>query len=105
MIQVEVERWVGEGMLEEFHGALLELRGAAARREGFWGGELLARIDDPHHCSAFSTWRSLADWRDWEKSEDRRRVNVRIAPLLDEPETVIVRMTMQGPPGGGDPQP
>ena len=63
-------------------------------RRGFV--ELLARIDDPHHCSVISHWRSLADWRDWEKSEDRRLANVRIAPLLDEPETVIIRTPLQG---------
>ena len=38
MIQVEVERWVAEGMLEPFRQAVLELRGSAARQEGFWGG-------------------------------------------------------------------
>jgi heme-degrading monooxygenase HmoA len=91
MIQVEVERWVAEGMLEEFRGALLELRGAAACREGFWGGEFLVRVDDPHHCAAISHWRSLEDWQGWEGSEDRRRLSARLAPLLDEPETVIVR--------------
>ena len=94
MIQVEVERWVAEGMLELFRKAVLELRGSAARQEGFWGGELLARIDDPHHCVSISHWRSIEDWREWEASEERRLLNARTAPLLDEPETVIIRTTL-----------
>jgi len=91
VIQVEVERWVEEGVMDEFRQALLDMRGGAARCEGFWGGELLVRVDDPHHCAAISHWRSIEDWREWEASEERRRLNARLAPLLAEPETVIVR--------------
>ena len=54
----------------------------------------MARIDDPHHCVSISHWRSIEDWREWEASEERRLLNACTAPLLDEPETVIIRTTM-----------
>ena len=46
MIQVEVDRWVAEGMLDDAHRLIRELRMLATGFPGFLSGSLFQRIDD-----------------------------------------------------------
>ncbi len=90
MILVEVDRWVAEGMLQLAIPEIKRLRDEASKFEGFIDGYLLQRIDDPHHIESTSTWRSKGDWLKWRNSEIRHDITVRVAPMLDEPETLRV---------------
>lgn len=90
MIQVEVDRWVAEGMLEEAIKCIEELRQQASKAKGFKGGHLMRRVGDSHHVESVAFWESIEDWHDWEHSETRHDINMKIAPMLDEPESVLL---------------
>ena len=88
MIRVEVDRWVAEGMMAEATREIVHLREESSKFEGFVDGYLLQRVEDSHHCVAMSTWRTFEHWSAWEHSEARHDINAKIAPMLDEPESV-----------------
>ncbi len=90
MIQVEVDRWVAEGMIEEAHAVIRKIRTVASTRSGFLSGNLLQRVDDHHHCCSVAQWASMEDWKAWERSEERRTLNAKVAAMLTEPETTII---------------
>ncbi|PLX43747.1 MAG: hypothetical protein C0609_07485 [Deltaproteobacteria bacterium] len=90
MVQVEVDRWVAEGMLDEAHKLIRELRIIASGYPGFLSGSLFQRVEDHHHCSSVSRWQSKRDWDNWVASEARHTIASKISPMLDEPETVVI---------------
>jgi len=90
MIQVEVDRWVTEGMLEGAHKLIRQMRVVASGFPGFLSGSLFQRVDDYHHCSSVSRWQSIKNWENWYASEERRAIASKIAPMLDEPETILI---------------
>ena len=90
MVQVEVDRWVAEGMLEDAISYIEELRQQASKAKGFKGGQLMKRVEDSHHVESVAFWENIEDWRNWEHSEIRHKINIKIAPMLDEPESVLL---------------
>ena len=67
-----------------------ELRAAAIRQPGYISGETLIDIDDHKTIVVVSTWRSMEDWKRWEASEERDRLEANMAPLLSQPPTIRI---------------
>jgi quinol monooxygenase YgiN len=82
MIRVIIERHVKER--EQIQPLLRELRTAAMRYRGYVTGETLVSTEDSLTVVVISTWRSLEEWKIWEKSETRVKLYQRIEPLLVE---------------------
>jgi heme-degrading monooxygenase HmoA len=90
MVRVVIQRHLKEGKKGDLMPLLRELRTAAMNQPGYITGETLASTGDPSVISVLSTWRSLEDWKRWEKSEPRVRLYKQIEPLLLEKPKVIV---------------
>jgi heme-degrading monooxygenase HmoA len=91
MIRVIIKRQTKKG--ESVLMLLRELRAAAIRAPGYVTGETLVSTEDDSIVVVISTWRSLNDWEEWEKSETRARLYQQIEPLLvEKPEVRIFRI-------------
>jgi quinol monooxygenase YgiN len=90
MIRVLIERRLVPGSEERLRLAMRELRQQAMDRDGYISGETHRDVADPSHYLILSTWRSRDDWDTWARSEARRLVEARMAPMLTSPERVTV---------------
>ena len=88
MIRVFIERKAKEP--ERLLIPLRELRAAAMKPVGYISGETLVSTADSSNLVIVSTWQSLKDWKSWEKSEQRIKLEEKIKPLLAEPCTVKI---------------
>ena len=73
---------------------LRELRAAALHHPGYVTGETLSSTADPSIISVLSTWRSLEDWKAWEKTETRLKVYEKIESLLAEKPKISLYQVM-----------
>ena len=94
MLRIIIERHVKENKQGDLMSLLRELRAAALHQPGFVTGETLANTEDASIISTLSTWRSLDDWKAWEKSESRNRLHQQIEPLLVEKPRVSIYQVM-----------
>jgi len=94
MIRILVERHLKEGKRGGLMPLLRELRAAALHHPGYVTGETLASTADPSIISVVSTWRSLEDWKAWEKTETRLKVYEKIESLLVEKPKISVYQVM-----------
>ena len=94
MVQVEVDRRVSEGFLKEATRLIQQLRKEASRTAGFVDGYLLQRVDDSHRIESTATWSSLKGWQVWETSEVRHNIDMKIAPMLDEPAATRISIPL-----------
>ena len=94
MLRIIIERHVKENKQGELVTLLRELRTAAVHQPGYVTGETLANTEDASIISTLSTWRSLEDWKAWEKSESRNRLNRQIESLLREKPRVSIYEVM-----------
>jgi len=83
MIRVIITRQVMQR--EKMSVLLREVRAAVMPYPGYVSGEILISTEDRNVVAVISTWRSLADWKRWEKSEQRSNILRRIEPILVAP--------------------
>ena len=86
MIRVFIERKAREP--ERLLIPLREIRAAAMKQRGYISGETLVSTEDNSDLVIVSTWQTLKDWKNWEKSEQRIKLEEKIKPLLAKPCTV-----------------
>ncbi len=94
MIRVIIERHLKEGKREELAPLLMKLRTEAMQHPGYVTGETLVSTEDDSLITVLSTWRSLDDWKAWEKSEPRVKLYWQIDSLLQEKPKVSTRQIM-----------
>lgn len=94
MVRIVIERHLKEGKREDLMPLLRELRAVAMHQPGYVTGETLGSTGDPSIISVLSTWRSLEDWKAWEKSEQRIKLYKQIEPLLVEKAKVSIYQVM-----------
>ena len=94
MIRVVIQRHLKEGKKGDLLPLLRALRTAAMNYSGYIHGESLVGTDDPSIISVLSTWRSLEDWKAWEKSGQRVKLYEKIESLLVEKPKVSVYQIM-----------
>ena len=94
MVRIVIERHLKEGRRGDLMPLLREIRTVAMHQPGYVTGETLASTQDPSIISVLSTWRSLEDWKAWEKSEPRIKLYKRIEPLLVEKPKVSIYQVM-----------
>jgi len=93
MIRVVIERHLKEGKRGDLLPLLRELRAAAMHQPGYITGETLASTEDRSIISVLSTWRSLEDWKVWEKTEPRIRLYKKVESLLvGKPKVTIYQI-------------
>ncbi|RLB04166.1 MAG: antibiotic biosynthesis monooxygenase [Deltaproteobacteria bacterium] len=84
-IKVIIERRVKKGMDTDLAKLMRELRAKAMLAKGYISGETLRAHDDPTLYLVISTWKSLDDWRAWEKNPVRKEIQTKIDSILEEP--------------------
>jgi len=94
MIRVIIERHPKEGETGELMLRLRELRAAAIHQPGYITGETMANTEDASDITVLSTWRSLEEWKAWEKSETRSKLCQTVASLLSEKHKVSTYLIM-----------
>ncbi len=94
MIRVIIERHLRAGKRREFIDLLNKFRAAVIKQPGYISGETLASIEDAFIISVLSTWRSMDDWKRWEDSEQRLKLEQEIEPLLLESPKIIIYQVM-----------
>jgi len=94
MVRIVIERHLKEGKKGDLLPLLRELRAVAMHQSGYVTGETLSSAGDPSIISVLSTWRSLEDWKAWEKSEPRIKLYKKIESLLVEKPKVTIYQVM-----------
>jgi heme-degrading monooxygenase HmoA len=75
---------------EDIGRLLLELRMAAMPRKGYVSGETLVSTKSGSTILVISTWQSLEQWKAWETSEERAKINRKIEPLLSRKPAIKI---------------
>jgi len=94
MVRILIERHLKAGKRGELIHLLKELRTSAIHQPGYVSGETLSSLEDASIISVLSTWQSLEDWKTWEESEPRLKLEQQIEPLLIETPKVSIYHVM-----------
>ncbi len=87
MVRILIERHLKAGKRGELIHRLRELRTAAIHQPGYISGETLSSLEDASIVSVLSTWQHLEDWKNWEESETRSKLEEQIEPpLIEKPK-------------------
>ncbi len=81
-VKIFIKRKNVEDNIIELTVLLKKLRSLTLNQPGYIYGETLRRIDQPDECMVISTWRSLRDWENWLKNEERISLQSEIDLLL-----------------------
>jgi len=98
MIKIVIERKAKEG--ERLLTLLRDSRAAAMKQPGYISGETLVNAEDNTEFVVISTWQSVKDWKGWEKSEERARLEKKIRALLAEAPRVRAYRYLSQPKAG-----
>jgi heme-degrading monooxygenase HmoA len=69
-------------LLPKISSILMDLRSMALKQPGYISGETMRNIENPNEFLVISTWRSLEDWINWFKNEEREKLEGRIDNIL-----------------------
>ena len=83
-VKIIIKRRVQTDKEADLLPLLNKLRSSAVTESGYISGETMRSVDDPEEYLVISTWKSLDSWREWESSEQRRKIQEKIDGLLKE---------------------
>ncbi|MBI2767766.1 MAG: antibiotic biosynthesis monooxygenase [Chloroflexi bacterium] len=89
-VKVLIRREIIPGNERIVQELLVQLRTQALKEPGYVSGETLINSENPHAMVVISTWSNQADWRRWQESETRKRLDGQLQGLLAAPESVQV---------------
>ncbi len=81
-VKVLIKRKISQDQAKALIPLVRQMRASAATQEGYITGETLRSLDKPDEFLVISTWQSSEDWKNWLKSEDRKKVQEKIDALL-----------------------
>jgi len=87
-IKVLIKRKIRPEKEKELSEVMKELRSIAIRTTGYISGETLRSIEEPSLHVVFSTWKSIEDWKSWVNSSERKALEQKTVPILEEPTKV-----------------
>lgn len=87
LVKVYIKRNIKKGKEKELFVLIKELRSRAMNQEGYISGENLVSTDDPQKLMVVSTWQGLENWTNWEKSDERKKIEVQLEELQSSPTT------------------
>jgi len=83
-VKIMIKRTIHEGQIEGLTPMISELRTLASKQHGYISGETLRSIDNPGEYMVISTWNSVGDWKEWELSKERNKIQSQIDMLLGD---------------------
>ncbi len=84
-VRIIIDRKVKKGRESDFSKLLRELRLKAVPSKGYISGETLRALDDPNNYIVITTWQKINDWKNWEKSPERKKIQNKIEKLMARP--------------------
>ncbi|MDX2440454.1 MAG: antibiotic biosynthesis monooxygenase family protein [Desulfobacterales bacterium] len=81
-VKVLIRRHVPEEKAREIIPLVREMRSLATNHVGYISGETLRNLESPEEFMVISTWESSKDWKEWLKSEDKKKIQAKIDSLL-----------------------
>ena len=87
-IKILIERKIKPGKEKELSEVVNELRSIAIRTPGYISGETLRSTEEPSLHLVISTWKSIEDWKSWVNSSERKALEQKTVPILEEPTKV-----------------
>ena len=81
-VKILIKRHVPEEKAREIIPLVREMRSMATKNEGYISGETLRNLERPEEFMVISTWQSSQDWKEWLRSDDRKKVQDKIDALL-----------------------
>src|SRR5210317_546899 len=81
-VKVLIKRKISQDQARALIPLVRQMRASAATQAGYITGETLRSLDNPEEFLVISTWQSSGDWKNWLKSEDRKKVQDKIDDLL-----------------------
>jgi heme oxygenase (mycobilin-producing) len=81
-IRVFIKRHIKMGRLEKVVAMLEEFRSMAKKEPGYISGETLINHYDAQSIMVVSTWGTVEEWVNWERSDKRAANEAKIEPLL-----------------------
>ena len=81
-VKVLIKRKISQDRAKALIPLVRQMRASAATQAGYITGETLRSLDNPEEFLVISTWQSSGDWKNWLKSEDRKKVQDKIDDLL-----------------------
>jgi len=81
-VKILIKRHVPEEKAREIIPLVREMRSLATKNEGYISGETLRNLERPEEFMVISTWQSSQDWKEWLRSDDRKKVQDKIDTLL-----------------------
>ncbi|MDH5560394.1 MAG: antibiotic biosynthesis monooxygenase [Deltaproteobacteria bacterium] len=83
-IKVLIKRKIISDKYAELAELLKQMRTSCTQQPGYISGETLNRLDKPGENLVISTWKTLEDWQNWQKSPSRIDIQENIDFLLQE---------------------
>ena len=90
MIHVLIERYIADDLLSTYDQLARQAMQRTYAAPGFVAGEPFTDSHNPHRRFLLCKWRSTQDWYQWAHSDERLELVSKIAPILVEPERVII---------------
>jgi heme oxygenase (mycobilin-producing) len=84
-VKILIYRKIKPGKEKELSELVKELRSLAIRTPGYISGETLRSIEEPSLHLVISNWKSIEDWKSWVNSSERKALEQKTAPILEEP--------------------
>ena len=88
--KIIIDRRVKKGKVPDFLKLLEELRRKAISAKGYISGETLRASDNLYNLIVVSTWHSVDEWKNWEKTPEREELQAKIEKLTVRPTKVKV---------------
>jgi heme-degrading monooxygenase HmoA len=88
--KIIIDRRVKKGKVPDFLKLLEELRRKAISAKGYISGETLRASDNLYNLIVVSTWHSVDEWKNWEKTPEREELQAKIEKLIVRPTKVKV---------------
>lgn len=90
MIKVIIERKIAPDMESTYDANIKNTLRAILEAPGYLSGANYKDAQDVNHRVIITNWVSLAAWKKWRDSEERRHVISGIQPILITPEKITV---------------
>lgn len=89
-VRVIIQREVQPGQEFNLRTLMTQARTKAIKAKGYISGETNRAMDNPNKFVILSNWNSAEDWKAWEKSPERLKLQQEMEPLLAYKEKCTV---------------
>lgn len=90
MIKVIIERHIAPTLEIPYEEEAKNFLQAAIKTPGFISGETYQNAEDPNHRFLISSWSTIANWKLWQASSERRKMMEALYPMMDREEKITI---------------